>query len=116
MYTKAQLDEYLCEIRNQVCSRCVERPPGGPPCQPLGKLCGIEQHLSEYVDAIHRADSAIIDPYLDNMRSDVCTGCSEHGCYGCPCPMDYLSVLLVQAVETVDQRRAEKMPEATPNC
>ena len=115
MYTKAQLQEYLGEIRTQVCSRCVERPHGGPPCLPLGKLCGIELHLSEYLDAVHQVDSAAIEPYLDNMRSHICGGCSQHGCDGCPCPMDYLSVLLVQAIETVDQRQSAKLPIATPD-
>jgi hypothetical protein len=31
MLSDAELNEYLNEIRQQVCSRCVERPPGGPP-------------------------------------------------------------------------------------
>jgi hypothetical protein len=26
----------------------------------------------------------------------------------CPCPMDYLAVLLVEATEAVDQRRAQR--------
>ena len=33
-------------------SRCIERPPGGPPCAPLGKECGIEMHLPAVIDAI----------------------------------------------------------------
>jgi hypothetical protein len=113
MYTEAQLREYLDEIRIQVCSRCVERLPGGPPCLPIGKLCGIELHLPEYLDAIHQIDSGVIDPYLDNMRSNVCSGCAQKECSDCPCPMDYLSVLLVQAIETVDQRRPERLPATT---
>ena len=31
MYAESDLDEYLEEIRQHVCSRCIERPPGGPP-------------------------------------------------------------------------------------
>src|SRR5262249_47776782 len=53
MLTKRELAEYLNEIRREVCSRCVERPPGGPPCAPLGKQCGIEMHLPELIDAVH---------------------------------------------------------------
>jgi len=66
--------EYLEEIREQVCSPCVEKPPGGPPCEPLGKLCGIELHLTELIDSIHQIPSPL---------------------------------LVVQAIETVDQRRRQ---------
>jgi len=106
MVAAAELTEYLDEIRQQVCSRCVERPPGGPPCLPLGKECGIEMHLPQLIDAIHGVSSVSIGPYLDNNRREICDHCSRQGHDGCPCPMDYLAVLLVQAVETVDERRA----------
>jgi len=49
MITSAELDEYMDEIRWHVCSRCIERVPGGPPCAPLGKRCGIELHLEQLV-------------------------------------------------------------------
>jgi hypothetical protein len=104
MYTTAEMQEYLAEFRDQVCSRCVERPPGGPPCAPLGKKCGVELHLPMYLQAIHEVDSPSIEPYLDNLHRRVCTRCERRGCDGCPCPLDYLLVLMVQAVETVDRR------------
>ena len=105
MYTNVELDEYLDEIREQVCSKCVERLSGGPPCAPLGKQCGVEQFLPEYLEAIHSVDSPTIEPYLEALRGRVCEGCDRHGCSECPCPLDYLFVLMVQAVETVDRRR-----------
>ncbi len=111
MYTEAGTQEYLDEIREQVYSRCGERPPGGPPCAPLGKKCAIEMHLPLYLEAIHEVDSFLIEPYLDNIRRHVCTQCAKRGCDGCPCPLDYLLVLLVQAVETVDQRRSKGVPQ-----
>jgi len=108
MGTKLELTEYLEEIRKQVCSRCVERPSGGPPCAPLGKECGVELHLPEIVKAIHEVRSNSIGPYLDNNRAKVCETCALHHSSVCPCPMDYLAVLLVQAVETVDERNQEQ--------
>jgi hypothetical protein len=112
MLTKAQLDEYLAEIREQVCSRCVERPPDGPPCAPVGKQCGIEMHLPQVIDAIHEVQSNWIEKYLDHNRQRICEGCVLHHSHLCPCPMDYLAVLLVQAVETVDLRHEQKEPAA----
>jgi len=106
MVTTAELTEYLDEIRLQVFTRCVDRPPGGPPCAPLGKQCGIELHLPELIEAIHGVNSTSIMPYLDNNRHQICEHCPQQHSSDCPCPMDYLAVLLVQAVETVDARRA----------
>ena len=107
MYAEAQMQEYLDEIRQQVCSRCVERPPGGPPCAPLGKTCGVEVHLPLYVEAVHRVTSDWIEPYLNNIHESVCSQCVQHNAKGCPCPLDYLPILIVQAIETVDQRRRQ---------
>jgi len=108
MVSQAELTEYMDEVREQVCSRCVERPPGGPPCASLGKECGVEIHLPEIIDAIHEVRSDWIEPYLNNNRKCVCAGCAFLHSSICPCPMDYLAVLLVQAVETVDQRHSEE--------
>ena len=107
MVTQAVLDEYLDEIRKEVCSVCVERPPGGPPCAPLGKMCGIEVHLPELVKTIQDVHSSLIEPYLDHNRSEICANCTSLHSSICPCPMDYLAVPLVQAVEAVDDRRAK---------
>jgi hypothetical protein len=110
--TEAASTEYLDEIRKQVCARCVERPPGGPPCAPLGKPCGIELHLPQLIDAIREVHSPLIEPYLDQNRQQICQKCVFLHSSICPCPMDSLAVLLVQAIETVDQRREcrEKRP------
>jgi hypothetical protein len=106
MVSEAVLAEYLGEIRQEVCSRCVERPPGGPPCAPLGKQCGVEMHLPQLIETIHEVQSPLIQPYLEHNRSEICQKCAFLHSSICPCPMDYLAVLLVQAVETVDQRLA----------
>ena len=114
MYATAELQEYLDEMRTFVCSRCVERPPGGPPCEPLGKKCGLELHLADFVTAVHGVESPLIEPYHDNVHKCVCSGCSNKGCDRCPCPMDYLLVLFVQAIETVDRRRLLNAPGGAP--
>jgi hypothetical protein len=109
MISEADLAEYLDEIRKQVCSKCVERPPGGPPCAPVGKQCGIEMHLPELIEAIRQIKSDSIVPYLENNQQRVCDHCSHLHESMCPCPMKYLAVLIVPAVETVDLRRQEQM-------
>ena len=110
MSCESEMQEYLDEIREQVCSRCIERPVGGPPCGPLGKTCGVEVNLPLYVEAVHGVRSGRIDPYLDSIHGHVCDKCVRHDQRGCPCPLDYLSVLIVEAIETVDERRQENSP------
>jgi len=117
MSTEVEMQEYLEEIRQEVCSRCVERPPEGPPCGPLGKPCGVELHLSQLVEAVQLVHSNLIEPYQDANRREVCQCCPFQYSAFCPCPMDSLAVLVVQAIEKVDQRRAsdkERKPAASP--
>jgi hypothetical protein len=104
MQTQATLDEYLAEIRQQVCSRCIERPPGGPPCGPHGKRCGIELHLAEIADVAHAASSRAMDPYIEHFHGDVCAHCAARDSRQCPCPLNSLLLLAIEAVETVDER------------
>ncbi len=106
--TQAQLDEYLMEIREHVCSRCIERPNGGPPCAPLGKRCGIELHLESIVDVCHRARGNSMEPYIESFHTDVCTHCSNRTSNQCPCPLDYLLLLAMEAIDAVDERNPSK--------
>src|SRR6516225_3596486 len=108
MLTEQELAEYLGEIRAQVCSRCPERPPEGPPCGPVGKECGVEMHLAQLIDSIHAVQSPRLAPYLAHNRMEICAHCDFLHSSICPCPMDYLAVLVVEAVEAVDQRRVRR--------
>jgi hypothetical protein len=108
MIAQSELQEYVDEIRRDVCSRCVERPEGGPPCVPLGKPCGIELHLPQLVDSVRQVHSDLIAPYLECNRGHICSTCAYLESDHCPCPMDSLAVLLIEAVEAVDRRRAHR--------
>ena len=107
-------NDYLAELRTRVCSRCIERQPGAPPCAPLGKTCGIEAHLPAIVDICRTTDSALIDPYIDKLHDLICSNCERKDKAGCPCPLDYLLQLVVEAVETVERRRATSAAPPLP--
>jgi hypothetical protein len=109
-------EEYLAEIREQVCTRCVERPAGGPPCAPLGKQCGVELHLPELIRSIRKIHSNLIDPYLQQNRQEICASCAHLHSSFCPCPMDYLCVLIAEAVEDVDRRRTALQQQVRCGC
>jgi hypothetical protein len=105
MNLQNQLDEYREALRAEVCSRCIERLPNAPPCAPLGKGCGIEQHLEELVNLCRATDSALIDPYIEKLHDLICPTCNDKDSPSCPCPLDYLLQLAVEAVERVESRR-----------
>ena len=105
MIADSEMQEYLDEIRRHVCRYCVERPPGGPPCQTVGKACGVELHLPQLVESIRQVHSDLLDPYVQHNRRAICAHCTFLHSAICPCPMDYLTALLVEAVEVVDERR-----------
>ena len=108
------MSEYRDELRAEVCSRCVERPGGGPPCEPLGKRCAIELYLGELVSEAHAIRSEAIDPYLDTLHRQTCAACENRDTDHCPCPLDYLHVLAIHAIDEVDYRRGQH-PAAAAN-
>jgi len=103
-YLKPELEPYLKAVRARVCSVCSERAPGGPPCLPRGKHCGIELHLDKIVDIVHRVRSQTLEPYDELLHREVCTFCPNRETYAeCPCPMESLLELAVEAIEEVEQ-------------
>jgi hypothetical protein len=105
MATPNEYDEYLAELREQVCSRCIERKPDCPPCAPHGQGCGIERHVPQLVEICRSTDSALIDPYIEKLHDEICADCEYQDTPNCPCPLDYLLQLAVEAVERVERRR-----------
>ena len=99
-------DDYVTALRAEVCSRCIERQPGGPPCAPRGKPCGIEAHVPKLVEICRRTDSVLMDPYIEELHDRICADCQFKDTTNCPCPLDYLLQLAVEAIETVERRRA----------
>jgi hypothetical protein len=106
MNIQDDLEEYRAELQAEVCSRCIERRTGAPPCAALGKGCGIERHLPALVALCRTTDSALIDPYIEKLHDTICADCAYKDKPTCPCPLDYLLQLAVETVERVERRRA----------
>jgi hypothetical protein len=110
MNTHDELEEYRAELRAEVCSRCIERRSGAPPCAPLGKGCGIERHLPALLELCRTTNSALIDPYIEKLHDTICADCEYKDKSVCPCPLDYLLQLAVEAVGQVEERRTLRLP------
>jgi cytochrome b561 len=61
-------------------------------------MCGVEMHLDDLVESIHQVRSNRIHPYLNHNRQEICEKCALLHSSICPCPMDYLAVLLVGCI------------------
>jgi len=109
MIVQDDLEEYRAELQAGVCSHCIERRTGAPPCAPLGKGCGIERHLPALVELCRSTNSALIDPYIDKLHYTICAECEYKDKSVCPCPLDYLLQLAVEAIERVEDRRATRL-------
>src|SRR3990172_3520113 len=83
-----EFDEYLAELREGVCSRCIARPPGYPPCSPHRIGCGIEQHVPQLVEICRTTESCLMDPYIDQLHDTICKDCANRTEPSCPCPLD----------------------------
>jgi hypothetical protein len=105
MVAQIYLNEYADALRAGVCSHCIERLPNGPPCGPLGKGCGIELHLAELVTMCHNTDSRLIDPYIELLHEAICPTCALRHSDDCPCPLDYLLQLAIEAIESTEALR-----------
>lgn len=105
MNDQDEYQDYLAELRENVCSRCIARQPGCPPCAPHGKGCGIERHIPELVEICRNTDSVLMDPYIEQLHDTICVDCEFRDSPDCPCPLDYLLPLAIEAVERVQRRR-----------
>ena len=115
MYAGTELEPYMAAIREQVCSRCVERPDGGPPCFPLGKRCGIEMNLGQLVEAVRGVDSPVMDPYIGAFHDVVCEHCPNRSTSQCPCALDALLLLAVTVVAGVQAHKGLDGIAVPPN-
>jgi hypothetical protein len=48
-----------------------------------------------------------MDPYINELHDKICRDCEYKDKPGCPCPLDYLLQLAVEAVEKVEHRRVQ---------
>jgi hypothetical protein len=66
------------------------------------------------VDAVHTVRSNSLDPYIGVFHDHVCEHCANRTTSQCPCPLEYLLLLAVEAIETVDERRRMAIDAAPP--
>ncbi len=105
MSADPRLREYMKAVRTRVCERCTAKPPGGPPCLPLGKWCGVEINFPELIEAVLQQTPERMELYSRILHQRVCRGCVNRSMDQCPCPLEKLLPWAVHAIKEVAQHR-----------
>ena len=90
MVSHERFDEYVKELRKEVCGRCDQTAPSGPPCTPLGWPFEIEIYLPESVALAHSPEPRPMYVQLAEFQEFVCESCARGGQLS-HCPISFLS-------------------------
>jgi hypothetical protein len=106
MQGRVEYAEYLAEVEAQVCSRCPEREPG--PFRRRCRRCGVRLQLLRIVESIHAAEEQRDEFSSPLDRQTMCGQCTCLGSDCCPCPGGLQAGRLVYAIQSVDERCAQR--------
>ncbi|MFQ5506486.1 MAG: hypothetical protein ACE5F1_17085 [Planctomycetota bacterium] len=102
-------------LRRRVCSVCTDRNVDWSCGLPPPRICPLDRHLPEIVDAVGRVVSDRIEDYVPAIRESVCSICDgqdEDGICrfreGNDCALDAYIVLIVEAIEGARRRKRER--------
>ena len=108
MTAEADFQDYLDEIRHQVCSSCGTHRAGGSP----GKSCGEAMPSTQPPNAGDQAHGERLGPCLECNQEASFPKCPYHADSDhCPCPMETLIDIILPAVEAVDRRQQQREEE-----
>jgi hypothetical protein len=113
-------NEYKEALRDAICTVCVSFTPDKQnPSQCLHESsgqCSLFAKLGEVVEVVSRVNSGSLEPYIDQVRRDICAKCNHQDERGvCDvrdsrgpvptwCVLDSYLNLIVGAIEDVQQR------------
>ena len=108
-------DEIEAIVRNRICSVCTERTTEGQCGLESPFSCALFRLFPQVAQAIQSVDSNDIHQYIDAIRSNVCSVCSEQARDGScevrqqvQCALDAYLVLVVEAIEEATGRSFDK--------
>jgi hypothetical protein len=107
-----RIDRFREALKERVCSICFDRNDDGTCGLPAGRVCALEAHLPEIVQAIESVESFDLSPYVDGIRSQVCPECNEDENGRCAfrerfdCSVDNFLMLVVDTIEDVKRRES----------
>lgn len=100
-------------LRRRVCSVCTDRNVDWSCGLSPPRICPLDRHLPQIVDAVGRVRSDRIEDYVPAIRESVCRVCEGEDADGhCrlregnDCALDAYIILVVEAIEGVKRRKS----------
>jgi hypothetical protein len=98
--------EYWEALHERICTKCVDGDSKGGCTISDDRECSLKKHLPLILRAVNSVYSKSIGPYEEQLRSKVCSQCSEQSADGnctlratVECALDRYFPLIVQVIE-----------------
>jgi len=98
-------EKYLQEIRQRVCSKCIDRTASGLCTASTFEACAINRYLPEIIDIVLSGPPAEYDEYVSRLRSKVCSACGRQSPDGrcdlrddVECALDRYFPVIIEAI------------------
>jgi nucleotide-binding universal stress UspA family protein len=98
-------EKYLQEIRQRVCSKCIDRTASGLCTASTFDACAINRYLPEIIDIVMTGQADDYDATVDRLRSRVCSACEQQSPDGrcdmrddVECALDRYFPLVIEAI------------------
>lgn len=98
-------DKYLQQIRQNVCSKCIDRTASGLCVATTFEACAINRFLPEIIDIVLAGPAESYDDTVGKLRSRVCSACEQQSPDGrcdlrddVECALDRYFPLVIEAI------------------
>jgi hypothetical protein len=104
---------YQQKVMERICATCVDRNADGSCGLDPALECEVQKHLPELLTLVKGVTSDRIADYVQRLRHNVCRVCNQAAADGTcelrarlDCTLDRYFVLVVEAIEDLEQRTA----------
>lgn len=101
--------EYLDEIRERICSKCVDGDGKGNCLISKNAECAVVRFFPQILEVVHSTYATSMEPYEAALRNKVCGACvhqsSDGTCSmrdGVDCSLDRYFPMIVQMIEELE--------------
>jgi hypothetical protein len=120
------LEDLEAVVRERICRVCTERTAAGECGLEEPSTCALFRLFPQVARAVQSTDSDDIRDYIESIRAQVCSVCSEQAADGScesrqrvACALDAYLIPVIDAIEeatgkTFDRRQVVKSPNLPP--
>jgi len=106
MQDPKHLEVYWQAVMDKVCTKCIDGDGTGNCRLPVDQECALKEHFPAVVNAVLASSGGNIDPYVQSLRSGVCSSCENQTAGGncllriqLDCGLDRYLPMVVEAIE-----------------